>query len=68
MLELTALTEPELRRIYTFAGGDRVVLERVTHFLARPSGTHRLRTVDGKLHIVPVGWIHIEIEATGFSL
>lgn len=68
MLELTALADPEARRVYTFAGGDTITLVGVTHFLARPSGTHRLRTSDGKLHIVPIGWIHIEIEASGFSL
>lgn len=68
MLELPALSEPETYRIYTFPGGETVELTFVTHFLARESGTHRLRTANGKLHIIPPGWIHIEIEAKGFSL
>lgn len=25
------------------------------------SGNHYLKTRDGKLHIIPTGWIHIEI-------
>lgn len=68
MLEMPMLTEPEVTRIYTFPGGETVKLANVTHFLARSSGTHRLKTADGRLHIVPVGWIHIEIEAKDFSL
>jgi hypothetical protein len=68
VLDLTKLTEPETLRVYTFPGGETVKLTNVTHFLARPSGTHRLMTADGRLHIVPVGWIHIEIEAKAFSL
>ncbi len=67
MLELKALEKTEASRTYTFPSGV-VTLKGVTHFLARESGTHRLRTSDGKLHIVPVGWMHIEIEAEAFSL
>ncbi len=62
------LNEPELERVYTFPGGHIVALKTVTHFLARPSGTHRLRTSDGMLHIIPPGWIHIAITAKKFSL
>jgi hypothetical protein len=68
VLALTKLDPPEIARTYTFPNGDRVVLKNVTHFLARESGTHRLQTADGKLHIVPGGWIHIELEAAGFQL
>lgn len=68
MLDMKALEKTEVTRTYTFPGGETVVLKSVTHFLARESGTHRLRTGDGKLHIVPTGWLHIEIEAEGFSL
>jgi hypothetical protein len=67
-VELTQLTPPEKSRVYTFPGGELVRLEHVTHFLARESGTHRLQTGDGKLHIVPVGWLHIEIEAGAFTV
>lgn len=68
MIELTKLEIPESKRRYLFPCGSTVTLSNVTHFLSRPSGTHRLRTADGKLHIVPAGWIHIEIEAAEFSM
>lgn len=68
MLELQKLEFPETSRRYLFPGGSTVTLSNVTHFLSRPSGSHRLRTADGKLHIVPTGWIHLEIEAAAFSL
>lgn len=67
-MELTELTPPEHSRTYTFPGGETVRLTNVTHFLARESGTHRLKTGDGRLHIVPAGWLHIEIEAEGWTL
>jgi hypothetical protein len=68
MIELTKLEPAEQRRTYTFPGGETVVLIGVTHFLARESGTHRLKTQDGKLHIIPIGWLHVEIEADSFTL
>jgi len=68
MIELNELKPSEKSRTYTFPGGELVRLENVTHFLARDSGTHRLKTADGKLHIVPVGWLHIEIEAESFTV
>jgi hypothetical protein len=68
MLDLPALEKTEAKRAYTFKGGEQVTLMNVTHFLARESGMHRLRTGDGKLHIVPPTWIHIEIEVEAFSV
>lgn len=68
MIELTKLDPVEKSRTYTFPNGDTVSLADVTHFLARPSGNHRLRTADGKLHIVPAGWIHLEIDAAYFTV
>lgn len=67
-MELTPLNPQEKNRIYTFPNGEKVALQDVTHFLARESGTHRLKTADGKLHIVPVGWMHIEIDAAAFTV
>lgn len=67
-MELTKLNPAEKTRTYTFPGGEKITLADVTHFLARDSGTHRLQTADGKLHIVPVGWIHIAIEADKFTV
>jgi len=68
VVELTRLDPPEKSRVYSFPGGEKVCIADVTHFLARPSGTHRLRTADGKLHIVATGWLHIEIEAAEFTV
>ena len=67
-MEMTELNPPERSRTYTFPQGESVTLKDVTHFLARESGTHRLKTKDGRLHIVPTGWIHIEIDAEEWSL
>lgn len=53
----------ESQRVYIFPNGDRVVLKNVTELIVRESGAHRLKTADGKLHIIPPTWIHIEIEA-----
>lgn len=68
MDELKQLNPPEFSRTYLFPDGQTVTLLNVTHFLARESGTHRLKTGDGKLHIVPVGWRHIEILVDAFTL
>lgn len=67
-MEMQELKPAERSRLYTFQGGERVRLENVTHFVARESGTHRLKTQDGKLHIVPPGWLHVEIDADGWTL
>lgn len=67
-VELTKLNPAEKARTYTFPGGEKITLENVTHFLARESGTHRLQTADGRLHIIPVGWLHVEIDAGVFTV
>lgn len=65
---LQPLTPPEKSRTYHFPKGEKVVLQNVTHFLSRPSGTHRLKTADGKHWIVPVGWLGIELEVENFTV
>ena len=68
-MTLEKLNPEEATRTYHFPDGVKVVLEDVTHFKAS-SSTHRLRTRDGKLHIIPKeGWVHIEIEgASDFTV
>ncbi len=66
-MNLVKLQPIEKTRIYHFPNGERVELSQVTHFCASTT-THRLKTKDGKLHIVPLGWIHIEIDASAFTL
>jgi len=67
-IELAELQPAERQRTYTFPGGETVTLNSVTHFLARDSGTHRLKTADGRLHIVPTGWLCISIDAESFTV
>ena len=64
---MTEITPPERSRTYTFPNGT-VQLTGVSALKVRDSGTHRLKTADGKLHIVPSGWLHIEIDADGWTL
>ena len=66
--EMTALDPTEKSRTYTLPGGESITLQNVTHFLARESGTHRLKTADGKLHIIPPGWLHVAIDAGNWTL
>lgn len=69
MLDLPALEIPERTRKYFFFSGETLLLVGVTHFLARESGTHLLRTSDGHRHIVAANsWDHIDIDADNFSL
>lgn len=68
MIEMTKLNPPERSRTYHFPGDEKITLTNVTDFLARESGTHRLKTGDGHLHIVPGGWLHVEIDADGWTL
>lgn len=56
--------------MYTFPGGRVLTLLNVTHFANRPSsGTHRLRTEDGRLWIVhpEQGW-NIEIDTAEWTV
>ena len=64
---MTELKAPQTR-VYHFPGGHVVRLENVTHFAA-PGSTHRLKTADGKYHIVNGGWLNIEIDTpAGWTL
>ena len=38
-----------------------IKLEKVIGLIVRPSGTHRVRTADGMLHIISSGWYAIHI-------
>lgn len=51
----------ESKRVYRFPNNETVVLEKVIELIVSTSGNHRLKTADNKLHIIPTGWIHIEI-------
>jgi len=51
----------ETERTYKFPNGQFVHLTDVTELIVRGSGTHRLKTKDGRMHIVPKGWLQISI-------
>jgi hypothetical protein len=61
--EGTALTERE--RVYDFGGGRTVILTDVRELVVRDSGTHRITTADGRLHIIATGWLAIHIDTDG---
>ena len=61
MIEGNATALEEKERTYKFPKGEFVHLQDIKELIVRPSGTHRLKTGDGRLHIVPKGWIQISI-------
>jgi hypothetical protein len=58
----------EKQRVYYFPNNEKVVLNNVVELIVRESGTHRLKTEDKKLHIIPPGWIHIEIDEEDWTV
>lgn len=60
-MKFTELAPCEKKRTYHFPGGEKVELHDVERIRVSDSGTHRLETGDGRKHIVPPGWLHIEI-------
>ena len=55
----------EKTRTYEFSWDKKVILEDVIELIVRPSGTHRIRTADGNLHIIAPGWLAIHIDDGG---
>lgn len=54
-------------RIYTFPGNTKVLISGIDSINVSKSGTHRINTKDGKKHIVPAGWVHIEFDANEWT-
>lgn len=44
-----------------------ILIDQVTHIAVSVSGNHRLKTSNGKLHVVPFGWLHLEINASDWT-
>lgn len=65
--EFIELKPAESWREYTFPGDQKVRLENVTKIAVSERGTHRIETQDGRKHIVPSGWIHIEIDVATWT-
>ena len=73
--EMTELDPVERSRTYVFSRcydglqfDDKTTFYDVTHLYVSDSGTHRLLTADGKLHIVPSEWKYITIEADDWTV
>lgn len=68
------ISPPERCRTYWFPPDDNehedwqaVQIEGVKEVIVSTSGFHRLKTDDGKLHIIKPHWLHIEIDADDWS-
>ena len=55
----------ERKRTYHFPNNEKVILYNLTKIIVRQSCRHRIKTADGRLHIIAKDWLHIEIEANG---
>lgn len=62
----TFITIKEQNRVYTFPNG-KVEIKDLIGINVSKSGTHRLNTKDGKKHIIPSGWLHIEFDAEDWT-
>lgn len=51
----------ETSRTYRYADTE-IRLEKVIELVVRESGSHRVKTADGQLHIIASGWLAISIE------
>ena len=60
-IEDTATKLAETARTYRYADTE-IQLENVVELVVRESGTHRVKTADGRLHIIAAGWLAITIE------
>lgn len=63
----TFVTVNEQKRTYYFPNYSIITLNGVVSINVSKSGTHRINTSDGKKHIIPSGWIHIEFEAEDWT-
>jgi len=68
MNKATIFNPCEKERIYYFPNNETVILKEVCELIMSDSGTHRLKTADGKYHIIPVGWLHIELDINSWTV
>ncbi|AEO93481.1 gp222 [Bacillus phage G] len=65
MDNVTPIKLNEKKRTYKYVRDGKIVeviLENVIELIVRESGSHKIKTSDGKLHYLPSDYIHIEIE------
>lgn len=65
MDEWVELEWVERCRSYYFPEGNVLEIPNVVAVKVKESGTHRLRTADGKLWVIPTGWLGIELDTEG---
>ena len=67
LIPTDGITVDEQTRTYRFPNNEIVTIENVFEIKVSPSGTHRLKSGASdetvKLHIIPTGWLHIEIDS-----
>ena len=68
IVEPIKLNPIEKSRVYIFPKGEKIMLQNVEELETSESGNHRLKTKDGKLHIIPRGWLHIEIDTEDWTI
>jgi hypothetical protein len=64
--DFVELKPPERSRTYIYVDRDLVITD-VTRICIRPSGSHRLETVNGMKYIVAPGWIAIKIDVDSWT-
>lgn len=70
VIETNKLVKPERKRTYYYPVDGHVYtveLENVIEVCVRPSGSHRIKTADGKFHIINPGWLNIELDIDEWS-
>ena len=65
--EFTRLAYVESERTYYFPNNERVTIKNVAAVCARPNGSHRLETTDGRKWIVPAGFLAISFAADDWT-
>ncbi len=65
--DFKAINPPERKRTYHFPNNETITFENVSAVCARPSGTHRLETTDGKKYIVRAGWLAVELDMDAWT-
>jgi hypothetical protein len=67
MIEWVKLKWKERSRTYHFAEGKSLTVHNVVEVCVKSSGTHRLRTEDGRLWVIPAVWLGIELDCDEFT-
>ena len=64
MSESKPVVLTEKTRVYDY-GSHKIELSNVIELVVRDSGTHRIKTDDGLLHVIAPGWFAIHIDDRG---